>query len=68
MIEIVNETDGVQFAGSDIEYFIDDKNDIGEVYLDGNLVFQSDNIYNENDLQGKFRESFTIIKEEQING
>jgi len=68
MIEIVNDIDGVQFAGNDIEYFIDDKNDIGEVYLDGNLVFQSDNIYNENDLQGKFRESFTIIKEEQING
>ncbi len=68
MIEIVSDTDGVQFAGNDIEYFIDDKNDIGEVYLDGNLVFQSDNIYNENDLQGRFRESFTIIKEEQING
>ena len=68
MIEIINDINGAQFKGADLEFFIDDDKDLGEVYIDGNLVFQSDNIFNENDLRTKFEESFSIIKEESING
>ena len=66
--EIIKEESGVVFQGNEIEYFIDDTTDIGEVYLDGNLLFQSTSVYNENDLKIKFEESFSIIKEESTNG
>ncbi len=68
MIQIINERSGEQYHGEEIEYFIDDKNDIGEVYLDGNLLFQSTSIYSEDDLTKKFKESFSLNKEESNNG
>tara|TARA_Y100000310_G_C20592040_1_gene768588 strand:- start:719 stop:943 length:225 start_codon:yes stop_codon:yes gene_type:complete len=67
MIEVINEKSGDQYLGEDIEYFIDDYTDVGEVYLDGNLLFQSTSIYNEQDLKLKFEESFSITKEESTN-
>ena len=67
MIEVINEKSGDQYLGEDIEYFIDDSTDVGEVYLDGNLLFQSTSIYNEQDLKLKFEESFSITKEESTN-
>ena len=66
-MEIINEKSGDRYEGNDIEYFIDDSNDIGEVYLDGNLLFQSTSIFNEQDLKLKFNESFSITKEESTN-
>jgi len=66
-MEVINEKNGDQYQGNDIEYFIDDKTDIGEVYIDGNLIFQSDNIFNEEELRLKFKESFSIIKEESTD-
>jgi hypothetical protein len=69
IIEVINEKTGEHYHGEDIEYFVDDKNDIGEVYLDGNLLFQSTSIYQEKDLKTKFDEIFsTIKKEESTNG
>ena len=65
--QIINEESGTEFIGNEIEYFIDDTNDIGEVYLDGNLVYQSTSIYHENDLTRKFYESFSVTKQESAN-
>ncbi len=65
--QIINEENGTEFLGEEIEYFIDDTNDIGEVYLDGNLLYQSTSIYNENDLTKKFYNSFSVIKQESTN-
>ena len=66
-IEIINEKSGDQYIGSEIEYFIDDTTDIGEVYLDGNLIYQSMSIYNEKDLSTKFNEAFSINKQESTD-
>jgi len=63
-LQIINEKSGEQYTGSEIEYFIDDTTDIGEVYLDGNLIYQSTSIYNEKDLKVKFKEIFAIDKED----
>ena len=52
LYEIINEKTGDQYSGTELEYFLDDKTDIGEVYLDGNLLFQSTSIYNEEELNG----------------
>ena len=65
--QIINEDLGTEFHGDEIEYFIDDTNDIGEVYLDGNLLYQSTSVYNENDLTRKFQESFSVTKQESTN-
>lgn len=68
ILAIINEKSGEHYEGNDIEYFIDDTTDIGEVYLDGDLIFQSTSIYDEKDLKIKFEESFSVIKEESTNG
>ena len=67
LYQIINEDTGTEFCGDEIEYFIDDTNDIGEVYLDGNLLYQSTSIYHENDLTKKFYESFSVTKQESAN-
>ena len=66
--EIINEQSGVNYRGNELEYFVDASTDIGEVYLDGNLVYQSTSVYTEQDLITKFEDSFSIIKEESTNG
>ena len=63
--QIIKEDTGAEFNGNEIEYFVDDSADIGEVYLDGNLIYQSTSIYNEEDLKLKFNEAFSIDKEDQ---
>ena len=68
IIEVINERSGASYHGNELEYFVDDSADIGEVYLDGNLIYQSTNIYNEDDLKIKFNEAFSITKEESTNG
>ena len=65
--QIIKEDSGTEFHGNEIEYFIDDTNDIGEVYLDGNLLYQSTSIYHENDLNKKFNEAFSVTKQESAN-
>jgi hypothetical protein len=49
----------------DIEYLIDDDVAIGEVYLDGKLVFQTDDIYDNISLRTEFDKKFTIIEGEE---
>ena len=49
----------------DIEYLIDDDVAIGEVYLDGKLVFQTDDVYDNISLRVEFDKKFTIIEGEE---
>ena len=39
MISIENIETGAVFEGQELEYFLDDDTMIGEVYIDGNLVY-----------------------------
>ena len=49
----------------DIEYLIDDDIAVGEVYLDGKLVFQTDDVFDETSLRTEFDKKFTIIEGEE---
>ena len=51
MITLENISTGEVYNGDEIEYFIDDDTHIGEVYLDGDLVFQSLEVINDNQLE-----------------
>ncbi len=53
-----------KFDGEELEFFIDDITYIGEVYLDGNLIFQSPDAIDEESLEAEFYNNFTVIKDE----
>jgi hypothetical protein len=53
-----------KFDGEELEFFIDDLTCIGEVYLDGNLIFQSADSIDEESLEVEFYNNFVIIAEE----
>ena len=63
MITIENISSGEVFEGNEIEYFVDDDTHIGEVYLDGDLVFQSLEVINDDQLEHAFRQEYKILKE-----
>ena len=63
MITLENISTGEVFNGDEIEYFIDDDTQIGEVYLDGDLVFQSLEVMNDNQLEHALNKEFKVIKE-----
>ena len=63
MITLENISTGEVFTGEEIEYFIDDDTQIGEVYLDGDLVFQSLDVINDNQLEHALNKEFKVIKE-----
>ena len=48
MITIENISTGDVHEGDEIEFFVDDDTYIGEVYLDGELIFQSLDVMNDN--------------------
>ena len=41
--EMTDRENDTLVRGSSIEFVVDDEKDIGEVYLDGNLIFQEKN-------------------------
>ena len=63
MITLENISTGEVFNGSEIEYFVDDDTLIGEVYLDGDLVFQSLEVMNDNQLEHALNKEFRVTKE-----
>ncbi len=63
MITLENISTGEVFNGSEIEYFIDDDTHIGEVYLDGDLVFQSLEVINDDQLEHALNKEFRVTKE-----
>ena len=62
MITLENISTGEVFEGKEIEYFVDDDTLIGEVYLDGDLIFQSLDVINDNQLEHAFRQGFKVLK------
>ncbi len=63
MITLENISTGEVFNGDEIEYFIDDDTHIGEVYLDGDLIFQSLEVMNDNQLEHALNKEFKVLKE-----
>jgi len=62
MIELENIETGEALSGDEFEYFIDDDTLIGEVYLDGNLIFQEFDVVDEKQLKRKLYKIFKITK------
>ena len=63
MITLENISTGEVFNGNEIEYFIDDDTLIGEVYLDGDLIFQSLEVMNDDQLEHALNKEFKVTKE-----
>ena len=63
MIILENISTGEVFNANEIEYFIDDDTHIGEVYLDGDLVFQSLEVINDDQLEHALNKEFKVLKE-----
>ena len=63
MIILENISTGEVFNGNEIEYFIDDDTLIGEVYLDGDLIYQSLDVMNDDQLEHAFRQEYKVLKE-----
>ena len=63
MITLENISTGEVYNGDEIEYFIDDDTLIGEVYLDGDLIFQSLEVMNDNQLDHALNKEFKVTKE-----
>ena len=66
MITIENIETGAVFEGQEIEYFLDDENMIGEIYLDGNLIYQSTDASSEKQLELEFRKEFVLDESIEI--
>jgi hypothetical protein len=64
MITLENISTGEVFEGQELEYFVDDETLIGEVYLDGDLVFQALDVLNDHQLDHALRLDFKVLKEE----
>ena len=63
MITLENISTGEVYNGDEIEYFIDDDTLIGEVYLDGDLIFQSLEVMNDEQLEHALNKEFKVQKE-----
>tara|TARA_B100000073_G_scaffold95909_1_gene76185 strand:+ start:417 stop:635 length:219 start_codon:yes stop_codon:yes gene_type:complete len=63
MITLENISTGEVYNGDEIEYFIDDDTLIGEVYLDGDLIFQSLEVMNDSQLEHALNKEFKVNKE-----
>jgi hypothetical protein len=55
------------YRGKVLEFVIDDRKDIGEVYLDGDLIFQDDEIFSEEQLKKEFKNAVEILEAEPDN-
>lgn len=63
MITIENISTGDVYEGDELEYFVDDDTSIGEVYLDGDLIFQSLETLDDDQLERAFRQEYKVMKE-----
>jgi len=63
MITLENISTGEVYNGDEIEYFVDDDTLIGEVYLDGDLIYQSLEVINDNQLEHALNKEFKVTKE-----
>lgn len=49
---------GQLYHGDELTFFVDDVNNIGEVYLDDSLIFQEVDVHDEEQLELAFYENF----------
>jgi hypothetical protein len=56
---------GLEYNGNELEYIIDESIDLGEVYLDENLIYQSDDMFTESQLEQDFKIHFYIKDTEE---
>ena len=63
MITLENISTGEVFEGEELEFFVDDDTSIGEVYLDGDLIYQSLETMNDNQLERAFEKEFKVTSE-----
>ncbi len=63
-IRVKSIRDGIEYEGYGLEYILDEEMELGEVYLDETLIFQSDEVYTERQLQQDFNNNF---KTEEIS-
>jgi len=63
MKTIENISSGEVYEGEELEFFVDDDTSIGEVYLDGDLIFQSLEVMNENQLEHALKVEFKVMKQ-----
>ena len=60
MIEVKSIHEDQEFFGEELEFFIDDETGIGEVYLDGDLIFQAVDCNTEDQLKKQFHSDFIV--------
>jgi len=60
MITLENISTGEIVKGEELEYFVDDDTSIGEVYLDGDLIFQALDVVNDGQLEHAMKLDFTL--------
>ena len=66
MIDLENIATNESFSGEEIEYFVDDDTLIGEVYLDGNLIFQALDVIDDDQLEAEFYKQFYVKQDESF--
>ena len=64
MIILENISSGEVIKGEELEFFIDDDTHIGEVYLDGDLIFQNLDSINESQLERALNIEYKVLSEE----
>ena len=62
MITLENISTGEVFSGVGLEYFVDDETLIGEVYLDGDLVFQALDVMDDDQLAHSLQLDFRLTE------
>jgi len=50
------------YNGRHLELVIDEDTDVGEVYLDGDLIFQADDVFSDFGLKSQFKAQFEVIE------
>ena len=60
--EFQDRTSDALYKGDELEFLLDDEKNVGEVYLDGDLIFQADEIFTEEQLRREFQMDFEIIE------
>jgi hypothetical protein len=65
MIILENISTGEVFNGNELEFFVDDDTFIGEVFLDGELVFQALDAIDDDQLEHELKKEFKLIEEQE---
>jgi|688.fasta_scaffold161661_7 hypothetical protein len=60
MVRLENISTGEFLVGEELEFFVDDSTLIGEVYLDGDLIYQSMDTVDEDQLEIEFSKEYII--------